>query len=536
MRQPGPSLLPVRGVSVYVKQQTILTQARPVLDEASFQQLLAAAYVLQRQNQTIIPPEAQTNYSQTLTYIAETQNQIQTLQLDLPAATMLIAEQVGKITQATGVAVGILEADQLVYWAGTGTAASEMGSRVPVASCLSAYCLHSGQILQCPDAKQDPRLRNELCQLRGVQSLIAVPVYYEGKVAGVLELRFAQLDSFREHEVRSSQLMAGLVSDSIARAAELKWKQSLATERASMLEALERIKPQLERLAEPSPTTVAETVPPGKIETEQAAAELCRGCGRQFGEEEDFCGTCGTARQAISSRGELQSKWASLWRMQQAQKQKRENLVEGPIATPDTRQGLTAPSLQQNLEDPPDEQVTTAYAASDSGVPNRSDAVPTEKSPWTSAARARRWLEELNAQQRPRKAWIAAHWRAYRANVYVGVAAFLLLSVILDWGFGPSQTGTSAASGTSTLSARHWPKKPELSLFEKLLVRLGVAEPPPSPAYAGNPQTQVWVDLHTALYYCPGADLYGKTEGGKLTTQRDAQQDQFEPASRKACD
>ena len=97
----------VRGVSVYVKHQPILTQDRPVLDEASFQQLLAAAFVLQQQRDTVVPPDVQTNYSQTLAYIAETQNQIQTRQLDLPAATMLIAEQVEKITKAGGVAVGL---------------------------------------------------------------------------------------------------------------------------------------------------------------------------------------------------------------------------------------------------------------------------------------------------------------------------------------------------------------------------------------------------------------------------------------------
>ena len=194
-----------------MKQQTILTQDRPVLDEASFQQLLAAAYVLQQQHEAVIPPEVQTNYSQTFTYIAETQNQIQTRQLDLSSATMLIAEQVERITKANGVAVGIVEEDQLVYRAGTGNAASEMGSRVPLASCLSAYCLHSGQILQCPDAKRDPRLRHELCRLRGVQSLIAVPVFYEGKIAGVLELRFAQTDSFRIANQPSHQLGAAHV-------------------------------------------------------------------------------------------------------------------------------------------------------------------------------------------------------------------------------------------------------------------------------------------------------------------------------------
>jgi len=69
-----------------------------------------------------------------------------------------------------------------------------------------------------------------------------------------------------------------------------------------------------------------------------------------------------------------------------------------------------------------------------------------------------------------------------------------------------------------------------------MLIGLGLAEPPAAPESKGNPDTKVWVDLHTALYYCPGSDLYGKTTKGRFVTQRDAQLDQFEPASRKACD
>jgi hypothetical protein len=67
-------------------------------------------------------------------------------------------------------------------------------------------------------------------------------------------------------------------------------------------------------------------------------------------------------------------------------------------------------------------------------------------------------------------------------------------------------------------------------------VELGLAVPPPSPAYRGNPDTRVWEDERTALYYCPGSDLYGKTERGKFATQREAQQDQFEPTFRRPCD
>ena len=90
--------------------------------------------------------------------------------------------------------------------------------------------------------------------------------------------------------------------------------------------------------------------------------------------------------------------------------------------------------------------------------------------------------------------------------------------------------------GSDLKQHRKHPAAPNLTLFEKLLVSLGLAEPPPAPTYQGNPATQVWIDVHTALYYCPGADFYGKTDGGKIISQREAQQDQFEPANREACD
>ena len=79
------------------------------------------------------------------------------------------------------------------------------------------------------------------------------------------------------------------------------------------------------------------------------------------------------------------------------------------------------------------------------------------------------------------------------------------------------------------------PRHRKLTAFENLMVSLGLAEAPPAPVYLGNPDTQVWVDVHTALYHCPGSDLFGKTPDGRLSTQREAQQDQFEPANRKVC-
>jgi len=68
----------------------------------------------------------------------------------------------------------------------------------------------------------------------------------------------------------------------------------------------------------------------------------------------------------------------------------------------------------------------------------------------------------------------------------------------------------------------------------KFLVQNGLQSVPP-PVYQGNPETKVWIDLHTALYYCPATPLYGKTLKGKYARQQDALDDHFEPAARQAC-
>lgn len=74
------------------------------------------------------------------------------------------------------------------------------------------------------------------------------------------------------------------------------------------------------------------------------------------------------------------------------------------------------------------------------------------------------------------------------------------------------------------------------SRLQSLLVQLGLAQSSHQDVYSGNPKARVWVDVHTALYYCPGSELYGKTPGGRFSKQRVAQEDQFEPSTNVPCD
>ncbi len=618
-----------------VTQTATSPQRKPVLDEASFQQLLSAAYVLQEHNDRLRGKEVHADFAKNLSAIVETQKLIQTLQLDLDAAAKLVAERVQKITNASGAAIGIIEKGELVYRAGTGTAAMDAETRVAPVTSLSADCLSNGSAVNYPDADVNSQARARLFRERDVRSFIAVPVYHAGQVAGVLELRFTRINSFREGDLRTAELMAGLLSDAMATAARMKWKDALASERQSMLEALERIKPQLERLGTGSLTETFVAERPAEARSElpgvprseaflARGSEKCSVCGSDFFDKsESFCGICGTARpEALPlaavqhevphshgtevPRTDVPSKLSSptitpygaenppngnsrpevratvspaslqelieLSAIQQNPAahvdrhfEKREAPKPAPVApapagseldsrgepdffalTSDIGAESANRSNQTSAQFIPSDQfapaVESAVAAAQGGESLR--IVPADVSasseklqlnPWGSAKKTQQWLETVKTRRGPTAEWVAHQWQTRRANIYIGLAGLILLIVISGWGIRPTPTAIAGNASPAMGGHHQAPSAPKLTPFESLLVSLGLAEAPPAPIYLGNPDTQVWVDVHTALYHCPGSDLFGKTPDGRLATQRDAQQDQFEPANRKAC-
>src|ERR1700719_446187 len=221
------------GAREPLEQQTISEREKPGLDEATFQQLLEAAHVLQEQKAFEVANRPKPKPAEALAEIVETQEFLRSQPSDLQLAGNLIVERLQRITHATGVAVAVVRENRLEYCAAAGDAANLVGSSLPMDSSLSA----------------DGRLSTEFSREHTNKHSIALPLHHEGNLAGLLEVRFADTESIEEPEMRSCQLMAGLMTEAIARAADKQWRQSLAAERAAMLEALERIKPQLERLA-----------------------------------------------------------------------------------------------------------------------------------------------------------------------------------------------------------------------------------------------------------------------------------------------
>src|ERR1700733_7667923 len=224
---------PKPGADQHLERPILTEREKPALDEATFQQLLEAAHVLQGQKTFEVVSRPGPDPTEALAQIVETQEFLRSQSDDLGPAATVVVERLQKITHATGVAVAVVREDRLEYCAATGDAANLTGTSLPLDTSLSA----------------DGQLSTQFSREYPDKQSIALPLNREGNLCGLLEVRFAGADPIHSPEMRSCQLMAGLMTEAIARAADREWKETLAAERAAMLEALERIKPQLERLA-----------------------------------------------------------------------------------------------------------------------------------------------------------------------------------------------------------------------------------------------------------------------------------------------
>jgi GAF domain len=513
------------------------------------------------------------DYTLTLSEIVEAQRQIQMHHLGLDKAMAVVAERVARITKSSGAAIGILEGKIVRYRAGSGAPALPIGSERPLETAICVACVRIGKVIRSEDINTEFLFDPELCRGRGILSLLAVPIYHDGDIVGALELYFDRIHGFAEQDIHTCQLMAGLVTEAISRDAELNLKSSVAAERSSMLAAIEKLKPNLASMAEGGKATTFNAGSSASIvSTEQFP---CWKCGNSLLAEEQFCGKCGAPRASGDEPSDMQSKIASAWHMQKISQEAlatapaNRNMRSGdgtdrtthpqkfPGEDINFEEGAWDQQLEQLLASAPEVEENSPSGTSfvegadkdpvmessdnelsQSSTLDQSTALVVsqpEDVVWSSAARARQFLESVSGKREPGA--LARYWHSRRGDFYLGFAIILVILVI-RWGIW-SQPSVGAAGQGATISGirrKHFDPNADLSAFDKLLISMGLAEAPDPPEYRGNPDTQVWVDLHTALYYCPGSDLYGKTPNGKTTNQRDAQLDQFEPAYRKACE
>lgn len=500
-----------------------LSKHKPVLDESSFQQLLAAAYVLQQNNDSLQHQDSQLNSSKTLSDIAEIQAHIKASGLNAPAAAKLITERLLKIIGASGVSFSLITDGYLDCVAESGVPARVPGSCISPHSLVATERLKSGGIFASELAQNDMRLDSELCREVGAASIVAAPISRFGQIAGVLEARWDRENAFREADLKACRMMAGLAT--------------------SMLERNARSDEQAPAIVEPSLEMPSFRVPSpkngngssdlakgmhfeddsassdGKDDKADSVESRCRVCGRPFGGGEVFCGNCSMPRLAAAPAEGLQSKWASLWYMQQAQGTLRDRQVDEVHHGYAWRRVSSEQPKPKDVNQAPRTEHTAKTQSASLSKPMPAKEQPVNSAPGTRSASNGSITSRAHGDHLPMPVISSS------PRVRVHRTRTVLAMVVVVFAVGLFVT---AVWPSSTASGLNW--------FESVLVELGLAQVPAhAPAPNGNPDVRVWVDVHTALYYCPGADLYGKTPDGEFATQLSAQQRHIEPASRTAC-
>jgi putative methionine-R-sulfoxide reductase with GAF domain len=178
----------------------------PSPDREIFQQLLANASATQESQ---INPESLSA----------------AIDLHLDGALRYIVESTQNVAHAAGVGIALLKRDRLTYRAGIGSCANCVGLQVAASLTVSAGAKTNREIVRVENAQIDTRIEADICRQFGANALLILPIYHDGRVAGVLDIRFNEAHTFDEQELGAYRSMVEQVEVTLTRAAQLEHQQ-----------------------------------------------------------------------------------------------------------------------------------------------------------------------------------------------------------------------------------------------------------------------------------------------------------------------
>jgi TonB family protein len=128
-----------------------------------------------------------------------------------------VVEQARLATGATGAAIALARAGEIVCRATSGADAPELGVRLDLTSGLSGACLQTGTMQRCGDTETDPRVNAEDCRRLGLRSIVMLPLEGEKKERlGILQAFSSWPNAFSDRDVNTLQALARRVVENVA--------------------------------------------------------------------------------------------------------------------------------------------------------------------------------------------------------------------------------------------------------------------------------------------------------------------------------
>jgi len=237
-------------------------RSHATLDRESFERFLANASAVQNSAWN----------RQLLSALVEVQHFIAKDEFTVDQVLDLIADRTRKVSNASGIAVALLEGNQLVYRAGSGTAATDVGRHVPAVLSVCTPSKAGVEILRVENAQTDSRIEAEICRQFGATSLLILPIYRAQAVAGVLQVHFIDAHKFLDEEVRTYRLMSGLVEEAMLRTVQ-RGSKDFAKESVTVARVIRHNTPQEQTVSGCDNSLAAAGVEPGQPLGEHVTAE-----------------------------------------------------------------------------------------------------------------------------------------------------------------------------------------------------------------------------------------------------------------------
>lgn len=141
------------------------------------------------------------------------------LGIDFDAVIAFVARETQLLTGAEGAAVELVEDDEMVYRAVSGSALQFQGMRIGRATSMSGKCVEVGRILYCEDSETDDSVDRDACRKVGLRSMLVAPLFHEGETVGVLKVLSATPSAFGPAAGRILSYMTELIAAAMFNAA-----------------------------------------------------------------------------------------------------------------------------------------------------------------------------------------------------------------------------------------------------------------------------------------------------------------------------
>jgi GGDEF domain-containing protein/putative methionine-R-sulfoxide reductase with GAF domain len=154
--------------------------------------------------------------SEQLQQVVEAQAAFVACRFDLNTFMSAVVNRMQRLTGATGAVVELLDGDEMVYRAASGSVAPYLGLRLKAGNSLSGLCVREGEIMYAEDTAKDPRVDAEACKKVGAASMLVVPLFQDRRAVGVLKVVSTKTHAFDNGHVDMLRPIAGLLGVTLA--------------------------------------------------------------------------------------------------------------------------------------------------------------------------------------------------------------------------------------------------------------------------------------------------------------------------------